>query len=452
MPKRRLRRTVPAAGLAAALAFAGITNAGASSHREAPGITEDPVADLTDLYAFESPDRANSVTLIMNVNPMSAPAGGPNFHKFGDDVLYEFKVDNNGDAREDVVYQFRFKTTISNPNTFLYNTNQVTSLADPDLNVRQTYTVTAIRDGQRKVIGQNLPVVPANVGPRSMPNYDALAAEGIKDLEGGIKVFAGPRDDPFFVDLGSIFDLGALRPLNEAHLVKLPKEAGKDYVAGFNVHTIALQLQNAHVMAAGANADPVVGVWSTASRRIGGVGRNERWRQVARLGMPLVNEVVVPVGAKDLFNSSHPSNDKQFLGGVLKPELGGLIPVLYPGVKVPTEVKTGLNLGGREDLATIFLTGIPNVNQPKNVKPAEMLRINTSTKSAFPNGRMLADDVTDTALQVVAGATDFSKEFKVAPNNALGDGVDANDKAFLSTFPYVSAPTSGYAGSVYTGN
>ena len=159
----------------------------------------------------------------------------------------------------------------------------------------------------------------------------------------------------------------------------------------------------------------------------------------------MVNEVVVPVGAKDLFNSSSPDKDGQFAKGVLEPELGKLIPVLYPGVKVPTEVKTGLGLGGREDLATIFLTGIPGLNQPKGVKPSEQLRLNTSiARSGFPNGRMLSDDVIDTAFQVVAGATDFSKEFKVFPNNALGDGVDFNDREFLNRFPYVGMPQDGY--------
>jgi hypothetical protein len=446
----RLRRALPAAGLATALALSGLSAAQASSHREAPGISEDPVADITDFYAFQSPDRTDSVTLLMNVNPFELAAGGPNFHKFGDDVLYEFKIDNNGDAKEDVVYQFRFKTTMSNPNTFLYNTNQVTSLDDPDLNVRQSYTVTVLRDGKRQVIGTGVPTAPANVGTRSMPDYDALANAAIRDLPNGIKTFAGPRDDPFFADLGAIFDLGGLRPLNEAHLVKLPKEAGRDYLAGFNVHTIALQLPASHLMAARADADSVVGLWTTTSRRISGSNGAERWRQVARLGQPLVNEVIVPVGAKDKFNASHPSGDLQFAGGVLQPELGKLIPVLYPGVKVPTEVKTGLNLGGREDLATIFLTGIAGVNQQKNVKPAELLRLNTKTRSDFPNGRWLADDVVDTALQVVAGATDFSKEFKIAPNNALGDGVAANDKAFLTAFPYVASPNSGYASGSYT--
>ncbi len=448
-------RRVRQAGAAVAAVAVGLGALGlaagpaqASSHREAPLIADDPSADITDLYAFKSPDKTDSTTFVMNVNPFSLAAGGPNFHKFGDDVLYRINIDNNGDAVEDVAYEFRFTTKFTNPNTFLYNTNTIKSLDDPAWNIRQSYSVTEIREGKATVIGANLIVPPANVGPRSTPNYDALATASISNLPNGIKSFAGPRDDPFFADLGSIFDLGALRPFNEAHLAKLPKEPGRDYLAGFNVSSIVLQVPNASLI----KGDPVIGTWASTWRRstrvIGGpngvLKSTGAWVQVARLGMPLVNEVVVPVGLKDKFNASVPRNDAQFAGAVLKPELGALIPVLYPGVKVPTEVNAGLSLGGREDVATIFLTGIKGVNQPANVKPAEMLRINTSTATGFPNGRLLTDDVVDTSLRVVAGATAFSKEFDIAPNNVLGDGVDANDKPFGATFPYLASPTSGY--------
>jgi Domain of unknown function (DUF4331) len=240
--KKKLLRTIPAIGLAAAMAMTLTPRANASSHREAPSITEDPVADLTDVYAFVSPDDAASTTLVMNVNPFELPAGGPNFHKFGDDVLYEFNIDNNGDAVADIKYQFRFKTTYTNPNTFLYNTGQVTSLTDPDLNVRQTYTVTEVKGGQSTVIGKDLMVAPANVGPRSMPNYRSLGDAAVSSLGSSARVFAGPRDDPFYADLGAIFDLGGLRPFNKAHLVPLPTAGGRDYLAGFNVHSIVLQV------------------------------------------------------------------------------------------------------------------------------------------------------------------------------------------------------------------
>jgi Domain of unknown function (DUF4331) len=288
MKGNRRRNALLTTGLAAMVALATASTTLASSHREAPGISEDPVADITDVYAFVSPDRSETTTLVMNVNPFELPAGGPNFHKFGDDVLYEFKVDNNGDAVEDVTYQFRFKTTNTNPNTFLYNTGQVTSLDDPDLNVRQSYTVTEIRDGKRATLASNLPVPPANVGPRSMPNYTGLSLDAVRPIGNGILSFAGPRDDPFFADLGSIFDLGGLRPLNEAHLIKLPKAEGEDYLAGFNVHTIALQIPTKRLVA----GDPVIGMWATTSRRAekekdkGKSDDDGKWQQVARLGLP----------------------------------------------------------------------------------------------------------------------------------------------------------------------
>ena len=449
------RRLAPAVGISGLLLAGLLTGADASSHREAPLIAEDPVADLTDVYAFVSPDKPDTVTLIANVNPFELPAGGPNFHKFGDDVLYQLNVDNDGDAVADLQYQFKFRTTTSNPNTFLYNTNQVTSLDDPDLNVKQVYDLTEVNvdTGATTTLGTGLPVAPANVGPRSTPSYDKnLGAKAVKQVEGGITAFAGPRDDPFFVDLGSIFDLLGLRPFNQAHLIPLPKAQGKDYVKGYNVHTLALQIPKSRLATAG---DPVIGVWATTYRRavrtLGGPGQlthSGDWVQVARLGQPLVNEAVIPLGLKDAFNGISPNVDRTIapaVQAVLKPELGTLIPVLYPGVKVPTDVNLGLGLGGREDLATIFLTGIPGLNQPKNVVPSEMLRLNTDVKkSSFPNGRWLADDVTDIELRAIAGATPFTPAFNHAPNNKLGDGVNKNDKWFLGSFPYVAGPHSGY--------
>jgi Domain of unknown function (DUF4331) len=450
--RKLLRRVLPALGVSGALLAGMTTGAEASSHREAPLTSEDPTIDLTDVYAFVSPDDSSKVTLIANVIPFEHPAGGPNFYKFGDDVLYQLNVDSNGDAVADLQYQFRFTTTYANPKTFLYNTGQVTSMNDSDLNVRQKYTVTEVNNvtHKTKVLGSGLPVPPVNVGPRSTPNYEAnLGSAGVKSLGDGMKVFAGPRDDPFFVDLGSIFDLGGLRPFNAAHLIPLPTAAGKDYVAGFDVHTIALQIPKSRLTRGG---DPVIGVWATTYRRAqrvlssnGTLTNQGSWVQVARLGMPLVNEVVIPIGQKDKFNASQPVNDGQFAASVLKPELAGLIPVLYPGVNVPTNVDLGLGLGGREDIATIFLTGIPGVNQPKKVTPSEMLRLNTSmATSAFPNGRALTDDVTDTEIRALAGATAFTPAFNISPNKDLGDGVNANDKAFTGSFPYLASPTSGY--------
>jgi hypothetical protein len=442
----------------------------ASSHREAPLITEDPVADNTDTYAFVSPDAPDSVTVIGDWIPLEEPAGGPNFHRFGDDVLYDLNLDLDGDAKDDLVYEFRFKTQTMNPDTFLYNTGPVTSLDDPDLNVRQTYSVTQVFGGETTVLGEDLVVPPANIGPRSTPDYEAnLGSQGVYSLptaDGDVKVFAGPRNDPFFVDLGSVFDLAGLRPLNEAHLIPLPNAPGVDNVAHYNTHAIAVQIPIAlfdDFKSHFGIADTVVGVYSTTSRRatrVFGLDGSDpahlgRWVQVSRLGMPLVNEVVVPLGMKDKFNASEPEDDARFGSFVLDPEPARLIPVLYPGVTVPP--------APRNDIAAIFLTGIPGLNQPDNVQASELIRLNYALKptssdpnaqnrlgllggdnDGFPNGRRLADDVVDIELQALAGATPFTPDFNKAPNNLLGDGVDRDDTPYQGTFPYEAPPIQGY--------
>ena len=214
--------------VAAAMGFSFVFPAFGSSHREAPLIAGDPKADATDLYAFVSPDKSNTVTLIANYVPFQEPAGGPNFYTFGDNVLYEIKVDSDGDAVEDVTYQFRFTTTVGNKNTFLYNTGAVSSPTDPNLNVKQTYTVTKIKGGVSTVIGSNIPVPPSNIGPKSTPNYANIQSQAVTDLGNGVKVFAGQSDDPFFAELGGLFDLLTIR--------KLPGNAGGgvDGLKGYN--------------------------------------------------------------------------------------------------------------------------------------------------------------------------------------------------------------------------
>lgn len=446
-----------------------LQTAGGSSHREAPLLTEDPVVDNTDTYAFVSPDDPDSVTLLANWIPLEAPAGGPNFHRFGDDALYEINVDLNGDAVDDLRYQWRFATKIMNPDTFLYNTGPVTSLDDPDLNVVQTYTVTELFADQSRVVAEGLAVPPANIGPRSTPDYEAnLGSAGVSSVSteyGDIELFAGPRKDPFFVDLGAVFDLAGLRPLNEAHAIPLGAEEGVDSLAGYNVHSVAIKLPIAyleHLKDLYGVQDSVIGVYSSTYRQStrvlggdGSVAHDGGWVSVSRLGMPLVNEVVVPLGAKDAFNASYPINDAQFAAKVLDPEVANLIPVLYPGVQVPP--------APRNDIATIFLTGIPGVNQPDSVTPSEMIRLNYDIKptvsdpneqnrlgllageaDGFPNGRRLVDDVVDIELRALAGGTPFTPEFNVAPNNALTDGVDGSSVPFLGQFPYVAPPLQGY--------
>ena len=436
-------------------AVLGIGTLQASSHREAPLISADPLADNTDVYAFVSPANPNNVVLVANFIPFEAPYGGPNFFKFDDNVLYELMVDNNGDAVEDVTFQFQFRTDVRNPNTFLYNTGTITSLDSPAWNVRQFYSVTRVdgprRKGKGTVIGDNLPTPPVNVGIRSTPNYDTLADAAVKTLPGDIKVFAGQRDDPFFVDL-NVFDLLAVPPVDNNNA---------DALAGYNVHSIVIEVPIASLTAnkqkptSASDPNAIIGVWSTASRpsvTVRGNGSekgNDHFVQISRLGQPLVNEVVIPRGTKDTFNSLEPTQDAAALSFVTDPEVPKLLSALF-GINSPA--------APRNDLVTIFLTGIPTLNQPANVTPSEMLRLNTAIApvlnpnpfgvlggdvQGFPNGRRLTDDVVDIALRAMAGATPLTSNFNVAPNNTLGDGVGANDKPFLSTFPYLASPHAG---------
>ncbi len=458
MPHRRF--TLPAVLAAIAVATALSTNGSASSHREAPLISQDPLADNTDVYAFVSPASPDKVTLISNFIPLQLPASGPNFWKFDDNVLYEIMVDNDGDAVEDITFQFRFRTESRNPDTFLYNTAAITSIDDTDWNVRQFYSVTRIdgprRRGHRQVLAENVPSPPVNVGSRSLPNYAAVAAQAIRPLPGGMQVFAGQRDDGFYVNLG-VFDLLGVPPADLDN---------PDSVAGRNVHSIAIEvpiamLTSNGVRPASANdANAVIGMWSTASRpsvtvRNGAQeNANGRYVQVSRLGHPLVNEVVIPRRLKDAFNSIEPTQDAVALPVVLDPEVPKLLKALF-NVDSP--------LAPRNDLVTIFLTGIPGLNQPPNVTPAEMLRLNVAIPPAatpnrlgviagdaagFPNGRRVGDDVTDIAIRAMAGATPLTPGFNVAPNNTLGDGCcvtpfGGNDVPYLSSFPYLGLPHSG---------
>ncbi|MBS1513420.1 MAG: DUF4331 family protein [Bacteroidetes bacterium] len=450
----------------------------ASSHREAPIISADPQADNTDLYAFVAPDATNSLTIVACYNPMEEPSGGPNFNKFGSDVLYEIKIDNVGDRLEHVTYQFQFTDIVGNGNTFLYNTGSVKSINDPNLNVKQTYVVKKIVNGSTVWTSSALPVPPCYVGgpghndpnyagPISMPNYNALMQAGIQNLpSSGGKVFCGPTDDPFFVDLGTAFDLLKIRPNAPGN-----GGGGKDALAGYNVHSIVLQVPKSEVTRNGngnpsaSDSNAIVGVWATASRRTTTVINSDGTRsgsgnfvQVSRLGMPLVNEVVVPLGKKDLWNASQPVNDAQFLSYVTNPELAGIINALYP---VTDDIPTS----NRNDLVAAFLTGVSGLNQrPQDTRtPCEVLRVNLGIapvpfasenrlgviggdNAGFPNGRRLKDDVTDIALRVVAGVL-LGPPYSTGINNQLGDGVQRNDVAFQTTFPYVAAPHQGYTNS-----
>jgi hypothetical protein len=453
-----------------------------SSHREAPEIAKDPVADNTDVYAFVSPDKPDTVTILANYIPLEGPAGGPNFFSFGDDVLYEIHIDNNGDGLPDLTYQFRFQTQTRNPDTFLYNTGPITSLDSKNWNRPQLYSVTLVNKGQTTKLGDKLTTPPCNIGPRSTPNYAKLAASAVHSLSRGEKVFAGQRADGFFVDLGAVFDLLDLRPFQNLHLIPSAAANGVNGTKGLSVHTIALQIPKKLLTRAGAaatdakDARSVIGVWASASRqkaRVRSGARGEEigtgpWMQVSRLGNPLFNEVIVPLGDKDYWNSVPPVEDKAFAKYVQNPELAKLIPTLYPNVfphlaalKAP-----------RADLVAILLTGIPSglISGFQNFTGktlADMLRLNIAIPptnkpnnlgllgndlAGFPNGRRLIDDVVTIELRAVAGATYPLIDHKFEPDAAVSkvtDGVTAanNTVPFLNQFPYLGTPVSGYEAS-----
>ena len=486
---------VKAAGLTGALLIAATSVGGVlgASHREAPLISGDPQADNTDLYAFVTPNAPNTLTIIANYIPFEEPAGGPNFFPFADDVRYKIKIDNDGDGRSDVTYRFKFFEHVDAKNafgipTYLYNDGPITSPGDANWLTRQSYKV--FRNGNQ--ISNPINTAPANIGPRSTPNYsDNLGTDAVRVLNNGMKVYAGQRDDAFFADIGSIFDLGGLRPFNEFHLIPKDAAPGVDGLGGFNVNTIAIRVPIAQLTAdrklpSGPNdKDAVLGIWATAERQAvrtiradGSVGNSGAWRQVSRLGNPLINEVIIPRVKKDYWNSQAPAGDSEFATYYRNPELAALVNYLYPALP---DARTS----GRDDLVAILLTGLDlrdvggpiNLNKTSNVK-ADMLRVNTGIKPnaagacvfgvegggepsrlgvleadlcGFPNGRRLIDDVVDIELRAVAdGYGPVVNSFygsltpNLAPNNTIGDGVDENDRSFLNVFPFAATPFQGY--------
>jgi hypothetical protein len=392
-------------------------------------------------------DAPDAVTIVGNWVPLIEPNSGPNFAAFDDNAHYYINVDNVGDSRKHLRFEFTFTTTRQNPNTFLYNTGVVTSLNDPDLNVRQSWTLTRVDvDANSETVIGSGQVAPYFVGPVSMPDYRALAQSAIQTLGDGTKVFVGPRDDPFFVDLAAVFDLLSIR--------RLPgnKGKGEDGVGGYNVMSIVMQIPKQRLTKDGTAPDPsrannIVGIWDTAERLknqvINGDGTisvSGPEQQVSRLGMPLVNEVVIPLGKKDLFNASEPMNDVANFGAfVVDPEPAKLFTALF-GINVPP--------APRNDIVAVFATGVPGLNQPANVSPgrdaaaqhehpagqeAEPVRRARGRSRRVPERPPARDDVVDIELRVVAGV--LVPGFDVAPNNQLGDGVDANDPAVPPVFP-----------------
>jgi hypothetical protein len=462
------RSTVLGAATAAALAASSLAVTGVlgSSHREAPKILADPTADNTDVYAFTAPDAPHSLTVVANWIPMEEPAGGPYFGKLDPRARYYVKIDNTGDGREDVAYRWQFKQRFRNPESFLDAAPTVDSVDDPDINFVQTYDLyrETYRKGHRSTrrIAHDVPVAPANTGPKTVPDYAKVSAGAIHALPGGGKTFVGPADDPFFLDLNTVFDGLNIDKPGRLNVGLGNQGGGKDDVSGYNTHSFVLQVPESHVTRDGGpvadakSGNAVVGVWaSTERRRVSvrrGNHRGDRWVQVSRLGNPLINEVVIPIGQKDKFNRTSPANDAANFGKyALNPEVARLLNALF---------KLGVKETNRTDIVQALLTGVPGLTQIGD-KPAaaDTLKLNLGVPpsatpnrfgvlandlAGFPNGRRLGDDVTDITLRVVAGA--LLKPEQGGKQIPLGDGVDQNDKAFRSSFPYVALPNDGFTG------
>jgi hypothetical protein len=460
----------------------------AANHREAPITALDRLADVTDWYTFVSYDRPDHVTMILNVDPLLEPGNGPNYFPFDPNILYEMKVDNNRDGKEDVIFQFRFRTEVRAPGVFtalvggIAGIPQITSLdgaGSEGLNLRQSYTVTMIRNGKRTDLtaGKALFAVPSNVGPRTMPNYSdpgGLYEQGIYTLSSGARVFAGTVEDPFYIDLGATFDSlnfrvaaggGVLSPAQDANDVQ---NYASDTVSGFNVNSIALEVPISWLTVDGkthtaGEKEAVIGTYATTSRPAVTVRRSPKsaissasFRQVQRMGNPLINELLIGTGSKDRFSMDDPKNDAQFANFLLQPLLADVfasvgIPVpagprtdLLPLVQYKAPICPGCGANDAGPIADLLRlnTGIaptPFANQKRLAFLTALYGDPSPDLAGFPNGRRLIDDVTDIASRAVGGILKDPAAF----GTRIGDGVNVDDAAYRATFPYVAPAHSG---------
>jgi hypothetical protein len=432
-----------AAVTAAVAALVGTGAAMGASHREAPLISLDPSADITDYFMFRSyePGQTDKVELIMDTTS-EEPSSGPNYWSFDPSVLYRFNIDNNADGVADDVQfelQFRneFRGTSKDLKLFLPDValpGPITTLDSPGLGMRQKYTLTMIKEGSRTVIADGLIAAPSNIGPRTTPNYENLASQAIYSLPGGIRVFAGQRDDPFYIDLGAVFDTLNLR------------SPGTDMLSGFNVQEIALEVPMSMI----SEGSSVIGGYAeTARQKVTVEGESKgKWTQVQRLANPLVNEVIIGTIDKDHWNAVDPEEEGQFLDYYLHPRLATAL----EAVGLPTTACTPF--GGptcsrtnRTDLVNVLLKYDPsdahvsellrlNLNvSPTELASQERLTILKGDNAGWPNGRRPLDDVTDIGVQVVGGPTYIGL--------GAGDDVNANDKPLPSAFPFLATPWDG---------
>ncbi|WP_426178105.1 DUF4331 domain-containing protein [Massilia sp. TWR1-2-2] len=477
------------------LALGVAAPASASSHREAPFITRVPKVDATDFYLFRSyqPERSAYTTLVANYIPLQDAYGGPNFFSMDPDALYEIHIDNTGDGKEDLTFQFRFTNTnrdakfsvggkqVSIP--LIINGGPIDTANPAGLNVRETYTVTSVRGDRRAGTRERVTNADGgatafdkpvdNIGNKSIPNYSTYAGRHVYNINipactQPARMFVGQRKDSFAVNLGETFDLVNYRfPAVEFN--PNAERSARDDLADKNVTSLELEVPTTCLASSGK---PVIGGWTTASLRQGrllnpqpgaSVGASLEggpWVQVARLGMPMVNEVIIGLKHKDRFNHSKPAADAQFADYVTNPTLPALIETLFTaaGVRAPRNFPSN-------DLVATFLTGIPGVNQPRTVTPAEMLRLNTSVaavvasaqnrlgviggdNAGFPNGRRPGDDVVDIELRVAMGKL-CTLNIGCAPADAPSGTVQFTDGAFLDvsafddSFPYLKTPSPG---------
>ena len=465
--RRAVALVLALAGLVVAVVAARGTGPGtaqAASHREAPLISLDGPADISDFFMFRSyePGNEDKVALIMNVNPGSEPSSGPNYYNFDPSVTYAFHVDNDRDGRaDDVTVEFKFRTeirgTVENADLFLSYLGgagpfaPITALDGPGsegLGLRQRYDVTLVRGHHRTRIARGLIAVPSNVGPRTMPDYDALAAQGVFEPTPGVKVFAGQRQDPFYIDLGGVFDtfnfrrpVPALTPAEDANDNLNP--FGVDMLSGFNVSTIALEVPA--MMFTGGSSN--IGAYASTSRpraqvaeRMGLRGNHGGTTQVQRLANPLINETIIGTEDKDEWNSREPEEELRFRDYYVNPRLALALQLVF-GVPAATT--------DREDLVNLLLK-----YEPSDRRLSELLRLNlgvpptplaaqrrmtvladTPDFAGWPNGRRPKDDVTDIAVRVVGGPNYTAAR--------IGDGVNTDDQALSSSFPFLGTPADG---------
>jgi Domain of unknown function (DUF4331) len=491
-----MKRTKVLLGISIAAALALPMSSLASSHREAPITALDQKADITDFFAFVSYDDPTKVTFILNVDPFLEPGNGPNYFPFDDNILYAIRIDNNNDATEDISFQFQFQTEIRAPGVFTGFVGAGNGINAPanspppvapgtpivppaitaldgsgsqGLSLRQTYTVTMVRNGVSTQLhnasGGSLFAVPTNVGPRTMPDYAALSAQGLYSLGNGIRVFAGTVDDPFYIDLGATFDSlnyrvaaggGVLSPAADAND---NVNIAPDFVSGYNVNTIAIEvpitmLTRTGTRLAATNPAATIGAWGTTSRPRITVRRaplsaesSGSWAQVQRMGNPLINELIIGTGHKDYWSMSQPKDDSQFASFDLDPLFARVLNAVY-GINIPTPPRT--------DLLPLVVYAPPIAAPGTTQGPiADLLRLNTGVRptpkasrrrlgllagdaAGFPNGRRVSDDVNDIASRAVAGILAGSQF-----NYRIGDGVNTNDVPYQETFPYEAWAQSG---------